>query len=149
MFIELLNCKNAVLAGLKEINAKLITIEFSGCGDSGECNSVSITGDKGCLLKAAEAINVAYVETSKCNWNPGKTSTSTEKTETLLAAVENLAYMELSNTAVDWYNNEGGAATWILDLENGVQHLTVDVNEIKSSNEYDNGMPTIETWMAE
>lgn len=164
MYTNLQNCKQVVLDGLKEIGALLVMVEFSGSGDSGECSRVEITDkDSADLTKTAKTINVTYKETANVGWRNTLPMDITEKTQNLRAAVEHLAYMELMNTGVDWYNNDGGDATWLLDFGDDIQHLTVEVHEAKdevnednddsnfeidiiTTTKFDNGMPSIEEW---
>lgn len=146
MYTNLQGCRQIVMAGLQQIGAKFASVSFSGGGDSGECDDVTIIDTaNNSLCAAAKTVNVVYMKTNAPTWSKREPKIE-EVRETLLDAVENLAHMELTNTNVNWYNNDGGDATWELDLKEGTQQLVVNINYTETKTAYNTGPQVIADW---
>lgn len=104
---------------LKNLKATRVEISYSGGGDQGQVDSVTIyKGGKALSEKTVNKKMVSFYEGSG-RWTPnGSEAIFTKKTTNLHAAMEYLTYDIWSSMGVDGFgNNEGGQGTITLNME--------------------------------
>ena len=105
-----LNLKDVVDA-LDSVNIDRVEVRFYGGGDSGSIDSVDArSGDKWVGSQLSELV-----------WGPLNTK--------VLGAIEDLAYVDVDASGVDWYNNDGGRCEWTLYKENDAWRVSLEVHQ--------------------
>lgn len=156
----------SVIAAVEDLKGVKVIVDFAGSGDSGEIHDLSIwdkddknvypwNGHKKHVLdpitnqwKVVEPTYDAPEPTITITvyrrvWVPednGFKTCSEDKEMPLVEAIETIAYDDLSDTNVDWYNNEGGSGVWTLSQRADgawVKALSIDQNVYSSRNVYD------------
>lgn len=121
-----------VLPVLRAHGIGSVTVEFDGYGDSGSIQSV--TYDVIDFDDAAISVDVAVVNSVFENrrW----VRTRSIKRMSLNDAIEALTYDYLSETHVNWYDNDGGYGELVIDVVEGTVSLDVNVRFTESHMEF-------------
>lgn len=106
-----------LLTQLRVLGVVKVEAEFSGSGDSGAIDSVQFFGINDVLLpnSVGETIVSFLKETDEHNGTAWK-KVSKRVNQKLSDVITDLCYQALSETGLDWYNNEGGQGTFVMDL---------------------------------
>ena len=108
----------AVMAALKASGVLKVVVEFDGCGDSGSIEGVYIQG--------GEPPETAEWLVSESNQVDGKwVTTKHAKALPIKKALEEWCYEALSQSDVDWYNNDGGYGAMEIDLTQDTAELVI------------------------
>lgn len=111
--------KAAIFAAMEAAGVSLVTVEFDGCGDSGQIDAVSAYAAGG----AAVALPIVEVEVRDMDeWLPG-TGTARRGLE---EAIEAVVYALLARTHGGWEDNDGAFGEVSFDLAN--RAVTLDFN---------------------
>ena len=107
--------KSAVLNALAAASITTVTVDFDGCGDSGQINSVSaFSGENPVCLPHA------IVTRKVISWG----STEAFSTQTALEeAIEGLCYGYLEETHDGWENNDGAYGGFQFNVASGTIEL--------------------------
>ncbi len=122
-----------VLPILREHGLGSVTVEFDGYGDSGSIAAIHYDVDA--FDDSAIQIEVRDVES---NFQPGQgwVRTQIDKQTTLHDAIEAVTYDYLTETGVDWYNNDGGFGELIINVDDGSVSLEVSTRFTESQLTY-------------
>jgi hypothetical protein len=108
----------AMMAALKASGVLLVVVEFDGGGDSGAITGIEIQG--GQPPETAEWL------VSESNQVDGKwVTTKHAKALPIKKALEEWCYEALSQSHVDWYNNDGGYGLMEIDLTKDTAELVI------------------------
>jgi hypothetical protein len=131
--------KNNILAALRTAGVKKCTINYSGCGDSGQCDEL----DFGAGV-VVEDVKVEQTDvTTEYDFSGGGFPSYREiqkvnepKLVGLREAIENLCYSKLEKIHDGWEIDAGAQGSFVIDVERGTikwHHETnimeVEVNE--------------------
>lgn len=114
-----------------------ITVRFSGYGDSGQMDDLTIKSKldnfrpKDTLIKAWKDQGSEYVRGE--GWKSKGWQLEEMSIDDLVAE---LAMARVSDTGIDWYNNEGGQGEWEWDASSGLAFY-VDVNILEQQREHE------------
>ena len=103
-----------------------VFVNFDGCGDSGQIESVEAEADGSTV-----AMPEATVEIARAVWGQAEPEHSTV---TVSDAVEQLAYDFLTDTHDGWENNDGAYGDFTFDV--AARTITLDYNERYTASEY-------------
>lgn len=111
--------KADLFAILADAGIATVTVEFDGCGDSGQIESVDAIGKNGmsCELPATS------IAIRRALW--GEPEPASEEM-TVAEAVERLAYDLLGGAHPGWEINDGSYGTFVFDVAAGA--ITLDCN---------------------
>lgn len=118
--------KLAVFDALAKASITSVRIDFDGCGDSGQIESISACAGSDVVEFPPDEITVIIVD-------EGDLST-TERRLSLNDAIETLAYDFLEQTHGGWENNEGAWGEFCFDVSD--RTITLDFNERIETSEY-------------
>lgn len=120
--------KQKLLTQLNLLGAKQVYVEFRGGGDEGEIESVYYNNRNDEHLEIPKDMiswtQVVYGDKPKLT-----------KEMSLVDVLEDLCYRALDGTGLDWYNNEGGQGSLVIDftesppktiLNVGINHMTTE-----------------------
>jgi hypothetical protein len=129
--------KKDLMTLLKMLGGEFVEVSFSGGGDTGEINDVTLLDQNSNPISIAGA-ELEWEEVSSYH-DPevGEWRTrSTTLMMTLDKILTQVTYDALETTQLDWYNNEGGQGTLHIDLtkEPPAIELNVEVNYIHTEN---------------
>lgn len=124
-----------VLPLLRDHDVSEVRVEFDGGGDSGSIQAVHYDvdsfDDSGIYLEVAE-VQSEFNQVER-RW----INTRIESHQTLGKAIEELTYDYLSESDVDWYNNDGGFGELVIKVDEGTVSLEVSTRYTESSLEFD------------
>lgn len=140
------NIGQAIYAALTAHSICELTVSFSGGGDSGDIYDVAFyrldsDGNK-TPVKSDSFINEEISFVAKRVHNTYANGISSSETVfsdcemALGAAIEKMVLDKVSETGVDWYNDDGGSGFFTLDLTKNEVTLSIDVNYTESRNEH-------------
>lgn len=121
-----------ILPVLRDHGVREVTVSFDGSGDSGSIEDVNYGGvqiEPASIMVDVEVVHRAF---QSGRW---VTDHVLERTD-LNTAIETLTDDYLSETGVDWYNNDGGFGELAIDVAEGTVALEVSVRFTDSSTEY-------------
>jgi hypothetical protein len=127
----------ALISTLRILGVSVATVEFSGSGDSGSINDIYV--DIGLSLKEHE---IEFVNPRDVYTPSGYKKQYTRESISLYDALVTFTYDQLSDTGLDWYNNDGGQGTLEIDLsaDPPAIRLGVEINVIHTEDHiYDLG----------
>lgn len=129
--------KKDLMTLLKMLGGERVEVSFSGGGDSGAVDDVSLLDQNGKVIDIAGA-ELEWEETSSYH-DAEAGEWKTRSTTTMMALdkiLTQVTYDALETTQLDWYNNEGGQGTLHIDLteEPPAIELSVEVNYIHTEN---------------
>jgi hypothetical protein len=130
--------KPIVLASLKENKITRAVASYSGSGDSGQVDHVSLyRGDNELSEEDAEAIRVSVPKTrSKFNDKKKVWERTTEIEETDLPdAIREMAYFAVEANFAGWENNDGASGELEIDVETG--NCKLGHNTYRTESDYD------------
>lgn len=120
-----------VLPLLRDHGVSEVTVEFDGSGDSGSIQAIHYDVDSfdenGIYLEVAEVQQVFNQDERR--W----INTRIESHKTLGKAIDELTYDYLSESDVDWYNNDGGFGELVINVVEGTVSLEVSTRYTESS----------------
>lgn len=123
-----------VLPLLRDHDVSEVRVEFDGGGDSGSIQAVHYDvdsfDDSGIYLEVAE-VQSEFNQVER-RW----INTRIESQKTLGKAIEELTYDYLSESDVDWYNNDGGFGELVIKVDEGTVSLEVSTRYTESSMEF-------------
>lgn len=93
---------SVVLIVLKDKGVSTMTVDFNGGGDSGEIEDITFKDIKGDIIDITDIGGTLYDQ-------------ATEVAYCMLEGIE------------DWWNNEGGYGTLLVDLEEGSYEIEVNI----------------------
>ena len=111
--------RDTLIAALAPYGVAAATIQFDGCGDEGQIDSVVLTNDDDQPV-GMPTIAVSYVN------DISDSGTPVTAVQTLLQALENFAYDVLGDFHGGWQDNDGGFGTVTLDV--AARTATLDFN---------------------
>lgn len=114
---------------------KRILVRFSGGGDSGGVDYVEFYGAGWKQVAAVEEVVETDIVERSCQLKDGKfvSNVSLKRVcEPLSRFVERIAMDEVDAHNVDWWNNEGGNGSWVMDCESGTVTIEIFVMEARS-----------------
>lgn len=115
--------RKTILAALQKIHAARVVVEYSGSGDSGAVERISIIDHEGKEIGADPMVKT-LVENGFYDPKKGFISKQEPVTVTLKQALENFCYdwiAECGNSG--WENNDGADGTLTIDVGSGGFHL--------------------------
>lgn len=118
--------KQAVFDVLAKAGITSVRIDFDGCGDSGQIESISPS-------VGSDLVNLPPGEITIVLVNEGDLSTM-QREFSLKDALEELAYDFLEQTHGGWENNEGAWGEFQFDVS--ARTITLDYNERIETSEY-------------
>lgn len=130
--------KPIVLASLKENEITRAVANYSGSGDSGQVDSVTLYKNKKELSdEDAEAIRIKIPKTrSKFNEKKKRWERIPEVVETDLPdAIQEMAYYAVEANFAGWENNDGASGELEIDVETG--KCTLGHNTYRTESDYD------------
>lgn len=126
--------RKAVMDALAHLEARLVTVEYDGSGDSGQIEYVayyrSYESEGDVFFGRGEITDTTPFEAARVSWKDSHTnqwpqpSEPTIKDIRLTDAIYGLCYGYLGATHGGWENNEGAEGTFYLDVETGQVRLT-------------------------
>jgi hypothetical protein len=119
-----------IINRLEELGCtEVISVTFDGYGDSGAIDDVAL-GD----AFADQAVEILRIERSfnQGAWTQRETTVAT----TLRDAIEHMAYDYISETGVNWYDNDGGFGELVLDMPNRTLALEINARYTDSEIEF-------------
>lgn len=135
--------KDRLMAQLKSLGVALLEVSFSGGGDSGAIDSVMAysaeKSDESAWLPGSpiklEGVMFANAWEKKSVYNDMTRSWEDSEVRVpekdITMVLEQVCYEALSQTGLDWYNNDGGQGTFTVKFDNSgepVIELEVGVN---------------------
>ena len=111
---RLLANRGRVLKALKRLHATSVVVSFSGSGDSGQIDQVSIYQDK-TELKPTKKISI-LIATSKWNQESGWIERVLSKPMPLADALEALVYDWIESEHAGWENNDGASGECTIEV---------------------------------
>ena len=123
--------KETLLTQLNLLGAKEVRVEFRGGGDDGQVDGVYYK-DRHDEIQDIPADMISWTQKTYGSQTPET------KTMTLVDVLTDLCYRALDNTGLDWYNNEGGQGSLVIDftdsptsimLNVGINTMTTDDHE--------------------
>lgn len=101
----------ALIEQLKSMGATNATLEFDGSGDSGSIYSVTVEG-------APDIARTVKWLRFESEYSDGKwIKKQSEVTLNIQDALEALCYDMLESTNIDWYNNDGGYGSLVINFD--------------------------------
>jgi len=120
---ELLKARQAQLVErMKSLGVERVEVDYDGSGDSGDIQGVSAlkNADKGeTIALAGQSIVVERLESVYDHEAKEYKRVPNQVTIGLEGALGDFATDFLSYLGIDWYNNEGGYGTVVLNVEDG------------------------------
>lgn len=123
-----------ILPVLRDASIEAVTVEFDGGGDSGAIEGIYCT--PGHLDPLLDTLTAEHLSTQSFLDDGQWTSGLTPEIAPLRTIIDTLTYDYLSETSVDWYNNDGGYGSLQIDVGQGTVELSVYVRYTESSNEH-------------
>jgi uncharacterized protein DUF6878 len=119
---------------LKAAGIALVTVGYSGCGDSGQIDDMFATGPK---AESGAAPVIALPDAKVTLRVPSfNDSNAPERTLSLREAIEGLCWTLLETEHAGWVNNDGGEGTFTFDV--GTEHIELQhTRYYTESNSYD------------
>lgn len=130
----------SVLPILREHGVRRVHVSFDGAGDSGSIDYVDYEDGE----IDAEAVMVEHQRVSRRFGGEGWIVETERVRCSVDEAIKDLTYDYLDETQVDWYNNDGGFGSLVIDVANGTVSLEVNVRFTESSTEFSSEL-SIET----
>lgn len=122
-----------VLPVLREREVRQVTVSFDGCGDSGSVDGV----EYGDTAIEGEAIDVE-LPAANVEWQGAEPPADSQlRWIPLNEAITQLTYDYLEETAVNWYDNDGGFGELKIDVQAGTVSLEINVRTSDASCEYE------------
>ena len=123
--------KQKLLTQLNLLGAKQVYVEFRGGGDEGQIESVYYQDRQDNHLEIPKDM-ISWTQIAYGN------KTLEPKEMTLVDVLEDLCYRALDGTGLDWYNNEGGQGSLVIDFTESPPKtsLNVGINHM-STEDYD------------
>jgi hypothetical protein len=123
--------KQKLLTQLNLLGAKQVFVEFRGGGDEGQIESVYYQDRQDTHLEIPKDM-ISWTQIAYGN------KTLEPKDMTLVDVLEDLCYRALDGTGLDWYNNEGGQGSLVIDFTESPPRtsLNVGINHM-STEDYD------------
>lgn len=121
--------RDELLMRLKLLNVALITVSFSGGGDSGEINDVEVTSADGSRIGLENQPTMSWmVLTSSHNpitrtWD----KSLVQKDFALPELLKLIAEDALEESGLDWYNNDGGQGELTIDFRESPPKIELQV----------------------
>lgn len=109
--------KQTILKKLKELKAEQVVVAYSGSGDSGQIDDVTIMPSDD-IIKNAEVTQElprSYFDHDKTVW----VNTVVSEKVSLKEAIKQLCYDLLESEHSDWENNSGADGEFNFDIESG------------------------------
>lgn len=125
--------KASFLAKLKELTIDNMTVQFSGCGDSGAIDSVEFyrkmtTGSHSVVDVKDVTLKWQTETTNYDHETKGWKMSTLEQDYPLTEIGEFIAYAALEQCGLDWYNNDGGQGEFTLAFdEAGEPQISLDI----------------------
>ena len=120
--------KTTLLTQLNLLGARKVVVEFQGGGDDGQINGVYLYDQNNIDIDVPNDM-IAWTALTYGNQQ------SEQRQTKLVDALEDVCSRALDNTGLDWYNNEGGQGSLVIDFNNnppsirlnvGINHTTTD-----------------------
>ena len=119
--------KAAVFAALAGAGIATVTVNFDGCGDSGQIESIEARDASGVDIPLPEE-TIAIVAIVWGQSSPEPRTMSVEQ------AIEHLVYDALTETHGGWENNEGAFGVFVFDVP--TLEIQLDYNERITASEF-------------
>jgi hypothetical protein len=105
---------------LKALKVARVEVEYDGCGDSGDVQEVHalLAGGEAADLKG-QSVMVERLESVYDHEAKDYRRVTSQQTVSLKEALGDFAVDFLSFLGIDWYNNDGGYGTVVLDVKDG------------------------------
>ena len=118
--------KETFLAALRMAHVAVVTVEFSGSGDSGQIDGVTAVNAKGNAIDLSESKLLWPTEES--TFADGQWAKSTrEEPRSLEDIAKTITYEALEQSNHDWYNNAGGQGSFQIDFATDPTTITLEV----------------------
>lgn len=122
-----------VLPVLRAREVRQVTVAFDGCGDSGSVDGV----DYGDVAIDGEAIDVE-LPTTDVEWQGSEPPAERQLRWTPLnEAITQLTYDYIEETAINWYDNDGGFGELKINVQAGTVSLEINVRASDATCEYE------------
>ncbi len=113
---------------LATLGATRIEVTFSGGGDSGEVQGATLLDAVGNVVGIPNQEILGWgIKKSGYGVSP-RTQTVIYKKMSIEELLIQMTYDALEHTHLDWYNNDGGYGTLIIDLRKSPPKLSLDLN---------------------
>jgi len=113
--------QTAIFDALAAASAVTLVVHFDGYGDSGQIESITVTGTDGEIV--LPEINIAYASPGRADDGDAISQTSLPISE----AIETLCYDLLRQTHAGWENNDGAFGDFIFDVT--ARTISLDHND--------------------
>lgn len=123
-----------VLPILRENNIADVTVSFDGENDEGAISDIWYNPQS--LAEAVSSLQVEYLSQSQYLEDGRWMTAVTPKQGSLKEAIEELAYDYIEETGVDWYNDDGGFGSLVIDVQQGTATLEVNVRSTHTTTEF-------------
>lgn len=146
----MLSERKAIIDCLVSLGVGKVSVEANGGGDSGQIESVSYCDKNGEDMTVDDSVMITFMQRrTERNWASKSTTTVfQERTQTLKNTIESLAYWDVQETGIDWYNNEGGSWSWNFNFIDSTFDFKVYVNEEKQTGS-ESWQKNISEWLAD
>ena len=117
--------RDAIMSKLREVGAKSVTVEYSGSGDSGYIDDVTID-----YLNVEDKLDLKVdVTVEKSTFQNGQWNKEFEvKTTELTEAIKEYCYAQLSELYSGWENNDGADGTFMFSVDDNEINLVHNDN---------------------
>ena len=107
-------------------------IIFSGSGDDGGIEDTKLSDAVGNVMPFPPKPVMGWeIKRSEYGVTPA-TSTFEQKSMSVQDLLSTVFYAAIEETGLDWYNDEGGFGTLVIDFRNTRIHLNVSINQTSS-----------------
>lgn len=118
--------KTALFDLLAQHGIATVTVTFEGCGDTGQIESLDLTGDREGVELPPDTI-----ELQRASWGMPDLAVVRLSAH---AAIETLVYDLLEETHAGWENNDGAYGTFRFDTAE--RTITLEYNERRTETDY-------------
>lgn len=108
------DAKKLLLSTLAIHRVARVVVEFSGSGDSGSIQYISLEGGEDSTLNA---VKIPWSRKSSQFVDGKWQHQTTESPMSLRNVLESVTYEALESSNLDWYNNDGGQGEFVIDLD--------------------------------
>ena len=103
---------DGIILLLKDLGVRYVQCEYSGGGDSGAIDEWGFYDSEQTELVDWQAAN--FIDTEQ---KPGEIDTTTEEMKAAWSVTEDLILDILNTKVMDWWNNEGGYGSFLMDID--------------------------------
>lgn len=124
------DAQKLLLSTLRMLSVAKVVVDFSGSGDSGSIDGHRATNANDDDVDLHTTTLIWPRVRSKHEYVNGSykyTITSSNESMTIAEIVEHLCDIALEHSQLDWYNNDGGQGSFIIDLSKNIPNITLEV----------------------